>query len=118
MQTLDTINALLLRVGFPGYEFAAFGESGRMYLQAEFMAPDCKTGEPKIQYTRKWYLSREATDSEIVQTAFKCVLTSLEHEAREAFRYRGQAIFGPHFDVEKLVALCAGGDFESLRTAA
>ena len=45
------------------------------------------------------------TPSELVQTALKCVLTSLEHEAREHFTYRGAAIFGPHFDVEALVRI-------------
>jgi len=42
------------------------------------------------------------TPSEVVQTAFKSVLTAEEHEAREAFRYRNEAIFCPHFDVEAL----------------
>ena len=46
-------------------------------------------------------------DGEIVQTAFKAVLTALEHEARENFTYRGHSIFDPHWDVEKLVELRA-----------
>nr|WP_315206420.1 hypothetical protein [uncultured Albidiferax sp.] len=51
------------------------------------------------------------TPSEVVQTALKCVLTSLEHEARENFKYKGAPIFGPHFDVDDLAVLCAdGGD--------
>jgi hypothetical protein len=45
------------------------------------------------------------TVSEIVQTAFKATLTALEHETREKFRYRDAAIFGPHFNVERMVAL-------------
>ncbi|WP_293222251.1 hypothetical protein [Ottowia sp.] len=48
--------------------------------------------------------------SELVQTALKCVLTSVEHETREQFRFRGQAIFGPHFNVEQLATLCKQGD--------
>jgi hypothetical protein len=46
------------------------------------------------------------TTSEIVQTAFKAVMTSQEHIAREFFTYRGKQVFGPHFDVEKLADLC------------
>lgn len=60
-----------------------------------------------IQHGRKWKLSRFMTKSEIVQTAFKAILTAEEHEVRERFRYRGAAIFGPHFDVDKLVGLAA-----------
>ena len=43
----------------------------------------------------------------MIQTAFKAVLTAEEHETREAFRYKGQAIFAPHYNVEALVALAA-----------
>jgi len=54
----------------------------------------------------KWYLSRHATESEVVLTALKGVLTALEHEAREQFTYRGVALFGPHVDVRALI-VCA-----------
>ena len=52
-------------------------------------------------------LSPEMTRSEVVQTVFKCALTSMEHRTREFFHYRGRAVFGPHFDVEALWQLCA-----------
>jgi hypothetical protein len=58
-----------------------------------------------IEGGRKWRISYWMTKSEIVQTAFKAYLAWLEHEAREAFTYKGAAIFGPHFDVEALVEL-------------
>jgi hypothetical protein len=81
-------------------------DSNPMFLRAQFTAKDIVTGEPAVQHTRKWLLSEHMTRSEIVATALKCVLTSEEHEAREDFTYRGQRIFGPHFDVEYLVSLC------------
>ena len=58
---------------------------------------------------RKWRLSLFATDTEIVQTALKAVLTFEEHETREAFRYKEQAIYSPHYDVETLVHVCRMG---------
>jgi len=68
---------------------------------------------------RKWRISAHATRSEIVQTAFKAYLTWLEHEAREEFMYRNQAIFGPHFDVDTLAdmleAKTLGHDVRSAR---
>lgn len=100
------IVAVLQQVNYPGYVFEVNLEEERLYMRAIFHAPCAETGQMAQQFTRKWYVSREATRSEIVQTSLKCVLTSVEHEAREAFRYRGRAIFGPHFDVEQLVALC------------
>lgn len=41
--------------------------------------------------------------NEIVTTAFKAVMTAMEHEVRENFRYRGASIFNPHMDPDKLV---------------
>ena len=106
--TLDQVSDVLRRCAFPGYSFTVYGDFAQgceCYMQARFMAPCAFGGEPKPQATRKWRLSQHMTNSEIVQTALKCVLTAVEHEARENFKYRGQAIFGPHFDVEALVAI-------------
>ncbi len=103
------ITSLLCDVEYPGYTFTVT-DNGRMYLQATFNAVCSKLGEPFVQYTRKWYISNEATRSEIVQTAFKCVLTSLEHEARESFKYRERSVFGPHIDVDALWSVCTQED--------
>jgi hypothetical protein len=89
------------------YEFAVTRDSrGAIYLQASYYEPDTETGMVERQVTRRWFLSPAMTHSEIVQTAFKCVMTSMEHRAREWFKYRGKAVFGPHFDVEALWAIC------------
>lgn len=76
------------------------------YLQVAFMSPCAVTGELVEQRGRKWRLSSFMTKSEIVSTALKAVLTAEEHEAREQFKYKSKAIFGPHFDVDKLADLC------------
>lgn len=55
------------------------------------------------QNGRKWYVSPHATESEVVQTALKAVLTAAEHELREAFTYHGAALYSPHFDVHALI---------------
>ncbi|MBN9477402.1 MAG: hypothetical protein ABS43_03730 [Bordetella sp. SCN 67-23] len=109
---------ILQLVDYPGYHFQ-ISESvdGHMWLQARFIAPCNETGQVSEQRTRKWKLSTFMTRSELVQTAFKCVLTSVEHETREQFRYRGQAIFGPHFDVEALAELCLACAVDTRGTA-
>lgn len=76
------------------------------YLQVCFLATDSVTGVKELQRGRKWRLSSYMTRSELVQTAFLACLTAEEHEVRETFRYKGQTVYGPHFDVEKLVELC------------
>ena len=87
-------------VYYPGYTFRVVENGDEFHLLADFTA-DCGHWT-----TRKWRLSRHMTCSEVVQTAFKCVLTAAEHEVREAFKYKNKAIFGPHFDVEALHSIC------------
>lgn len=107
--TINELKEVLSRVSFPGYTFHVVGDfaldNGPTYLQARFFAPCSVAGDIQPQNTRKWHLSKHMTRSEVIQTALKCVLTSVEHEAREQFKYRGHVIFGPHFDVERLVEM-------------
>lgn len=82
-----------------GWSFRVVQEepANTSYLQVVAIIDGCP------QYGRKWRLSPHMTKSEVVQTAFKAVLTFEEHEARENFRYRGRAVFGPHIDVDALL---------------
>ena len=121
---MDAVDAMRILgdVHFPGYQFAIHGEFAQgevTYLQGVFMAP-C-IDDPRIarpHHTRKWLLSRHMTRSELVQTAFKCVLTSIEHEAREQFTYKGARVFGPHFDVDALVGVCRSEQLDVRREPA
>jgi len=61
---------------------------------------------------RKWRLSPHMTKGEIVQTAFMACLAWEEHECREAFKYKDQPVFSPHYNIESLVRLCEQGQFE------
>lgn len=105
-QALQTIS----RVRYPGFKFAIQGdfEAGKVtYLRATFQAVDAEFPAALMeQKTRKWLLSAFMTDAELVQTALKCVMTAVEHEVREHFRYKGEAIFHPHYDLDTLVQAC------------
>lgn len=84
-------------------------EDDRVFIQVRYLEADADHDDAtalEIQHGRKWLISKHATVSEVVQTAFKAVVTSMEHQAREHFTYRGARVFGPHFDVDQLVALC------------
>lgn len=91
---------------FENYEFAINEGHGGVYVYARYPEADIYTGNVEEQHTRKWLLSPQMTDSEVVQTVFKLCATSMEHRLREHFLYKGKRVYGPHFDVEDLVKLC------------
>jgi hypothetical protein len=83
-------------------------DDSRIYLQVKCSDTKCNVTGKMLSggwSGRKWLLSPHMTNSEIVTTAFKALLTAVEHELREKFTYKGQAIFDPHMDVDRLVAL-------------
>jgi hypothetical protein len=103
--------ALLAKVKFQDWAFIVGQDDDRAYLQVRFLAADnCSDGAELVpQSGRKWFLSPHMTDSEVIGTAFKAVMTAVEHETREQFTYRGAAIYGPHFNVDELVHLTKYG---------
>lgn len=109
--TATEMRELLRTVTYLDYVFE-IEEGERLYLQAHYVEDDIVTGNPERQFTRKWYVSHEATKSEIVQTAFKCCIASAEHRTRESFKYRGRRIFGPHFDIDALHRICGDREFD------
>jgi len=97
--------------GLPSpYTFHVREAHGGIMLSATYIDPDVFSKKPEIQYTRQWRLSPDMTKSEVVQTVFKCCVTSAEHRTREAFLYRGRRVFGPHFNVDDLWAACTQTD--------
>jgi hypothetical protein len=102
------VASVLHSVEFPDHTWHVTEDGDGVRFHARFFAPcNVNGGDPEEQRTRRWGIRPAASDSEIVATAFKCVLTSLEHEAREQFKYRGRAVFGPHMDVDELWKLAA-----------
>lgn len=105
-ETVARCNASIAHVSFQNYRFVVHIHEGCVQLFAEYEEPDTYTGVVEPQRTRRWNITPKMTHSEIVQTAFKACLTSMEHRARESFRYKDARVFGPHFNVEDLVGLC------------
>lgn len=91
-------------VNYQDWGFEIREKEGCLFLQITFLAADNDKPGSKIdiQRGRKWLLSQHMTKSEFIQTCLKAVLTAEEHEIRERFTYKGEAIFGPHFDVDEL----------------
>lgn len=102
MKTLADLADIVTRIRYLDWTFAIIEQDYRPHLQLQFKAACSKDGIVKDWTSRKWPLSFHMTKSEVVATAFKAVMTAIEHEARENFRYKGRSIFGPHIDVEAL----------------
>lgn len=110
--TLDETAILVRECHYPDYDFFVTVDGrGAWYLQANYYEPDIITKQREKQSTRRWFLSPEMTKSEVVQTAFKCIVTSMEHRSREGFTYKNKRIFGPHFDVDALWSICNKLDY-------
>lgn len=100
---LEYVARVLRDVEFRDWTFSVNCSLDRVYLYAAWCAPcNFKGGNDEAQMTRRWLIRPEASRSEIVQTAFACVLTAMEHEIREQFLYRDRAVFGPHHGVDEL----------------
>jgi hypothetical protein len=100
---LIEMEQIVSQISFEHYKFYLdIDSSSKPFLYARYVEKDIETGLDELQTTRKWVLSYNMTKSELVQTAFKCCLTSMEHRTRESFKYKGRRIFGPHFDVDQL----------------
>jgi hypothetical protein len=113
---LKRFERILKEVVYPGFTFEVRLDGDRPYMQIRCDEGLCNvTGKPLEWSGRKWFLSEHMTRSEVVQTAFLAAKTAVEHELREKFLYRGQAIFEPHYDVELLVDLCDRGNHRDTR---
>lgn len=94
---------VLEKVEYPGMRFLIGRAGAASYLQVKFDTTDTATGEEAVHKGRKWLLSVHMTETEIVQTALKAILTIVEHEARERFLYCGEAVYDPHCKIEDLL---------------
>jgi hypothetical protein len=94
---------VLDRISFENYRFVIGVYADKMELRLHYREADIDTGVEEWQVSRPWLIDLGCTPSDLVRTAFKAVMTSMEHRAREGFTYKGVRVFGPHFDVDKLV---------------
>lgn len=88
------------RVPYRDWQFEVIAEPEKdIFIKVRFKAADPDTGNEQSWSGRKWVVSIHSTESEIVTTCLKAVLTAEEHEAREQFKFCGKPIFNPHLDV-------------------
>ena len=107
MMHVQKVEEILLDIDYPFAEIGVFSFQNpkEFYIQVSAEREHVVRPGTFLCKGRKWRLSEHMTKSEIVQTALKAVLAFEEHEVRENFKYRGQAIFDPHYDVDALYEL-------------
>lgn len=105
MNPIARIREVVGRISYKSWHFHVGEKGGWFFIQIHAAGFCNVSGRPIHWAGRKWILSPNAPTSEIVQTAFKAILTAEEHEAREQFLYLGRAVFDPHFDLEELWVL-------------
>ena len=111
--TVEQIEQIINDVQFElqaRYRFLVTLRGSAMLLYATYNEPDINTGVIELQTTRKWWISEHSTETEVVQTILKCVLTSTEHRTREAFIYKSKRCFGPHIDVAAHIVAADSAD--------
>lgn len=103
---------VLQEIQYPDMDILCYQEGiGTWFLRVrQPHSIDNATGLPMGWQGRPWRLSQWMTDGEIVQMAFKAILTAMEHEIRERFTYKGHAVLDGHYDIDKLVSLRAQED--------
>ncbi len=92
------------------FEFRVMPKGDGYLLQLKGYIRDNDTGEYSWQKGGKHYLSSFTIKDEIVNKAWKACFDFVIHEAREAFSYKQQTIYHPHFLVDELATFVANSD--------
>jgi hypothetical protein len=101
--TIQQLNKIILDIRCMDYMFSIVGDGDESWcLMAQYYEKDVVTGRHELQETRLWPLPSNADRDAVVRTAFKCVMTSLEHRARGHFTWRERSVFGPHMSLDAL----------------
>jgi len=98
----NRLEHLVSQVTCGKFEFIVRYDNGRGYIQIQCNDTCTTTGNPYRWNGRKWFLSEYMTDSEIVQTCWAAAKMAMEHELRETFKWDGEPIYRPHFDIKAL----------------
>lgn len=69
-------------------------------IQVVYFEEDIQTGKRELQKSRKWLIETNATDEEVVHTAFAACERSFNHVLREHFTYLGVRVYSPHMHLK------------------
>lgn len=99
-QAIDVVNSIQYKEGW-NFQISQNAEN-EFVLQLCIPVVDVLTKEHRLAFGRKWIIPFKQ-EGDILRTALMAVLTMEEHEARELFKYKGAAIYGPHQEISRLL---------------
>jgi hypothetical protein len=85
------------------------------HLQVTYNEADIDTGKLEQQESRRWYIGGDATESDVIDTAFAAVMRSYDHVVQEHFTYKGKRVFSPHFTIDQRLAMCVRHEADAQR---
>lgn len=107
--TLKEINKILSQISFDlfshKFTWRTFKKGDGFLIQICCNMIDNETGSMSNQRGGKHYLSSYCIKDEVVNKAWYACQDFVIHEAREAFKYKDQPIYHPHWTVDELVKL-------------
>jgi hypothetical protein len=106
-QTPESLRKVLEKLEYkPGFRFVAYGDTAQnLHVQVQYKAPDNNKPNSPADWrvgARKWPIPASYNEGQIYQTLLVALNAIEEHEIRETFLYKGQRIFNPHHDLDKL----------------
>lgn len=112
--TRKDIEKIISQVSFQDRSFRLLNKGDGYLLQVQYLEADIDVGGPPIlQSARKWYISPWMTETEIVETAFLACQRSMEHVLKEHFKYKGERVYSPHFDIDARLDIVRAGRLDA-----
>ena len=98
---LVRLMTVVSRIQFPGVHVELEHKHHGRALRVHCPDGVCTvTGEPAPWVGRPWPIDLSITNGDLVQTAFKAIMTAVEHEVREQFKFQGETVMNPHRTME------------------
>ena len=104
----DKFNSYVAEVECPPYEFYIERYGDALCLRARLWRVDTLTGEFGWGHGGRYLLTPDMSKDDVVKRCFMAARDYAEHEVREAFRYRGHRVFGPHTILDDLWMITHG----------
>lgn len=106
-QLLEIIDNVSMN--FQGKQMHVFRgvHNNKTWIQVGMHRPDCDDPTNfSIGKSGKVYVSKHATEDEVVKKLLGLALGYVEHEMREGFYYKNKRLFGPHININSLMTIC------------
>lgn len=100
----DRVQRILDLIECEPYRFKFYELSGGQgFLVAQLYRPDTHTGRMGWGEGGPEFITGAMSDDTIAKRTFVAAIKYSEHEVREAWKYKGKRVLGPHVPLDTLV---------------